>query len=76
MSTEDMERSSEFQLNTRDLVNLAKNAALIGGAAALTVVAENVKLIDFGVYSPLVTTVLAMGLDTLLKWVKNNNNKK
>jgi hypothetical protein len=75
MSTEDMERSSGFQLNTRDLINLAKNAALVGGAAALTVVAENVKLIDFGVYSPLVTTVLAMGLDTILKWAKNNNKK-
>jgi hypothetical protein len=72
MSTEG---SNGFQLNTRDLMNLAKNAALVGGAAALTVVAENVKFIDFGLYSPLVTTVLAMGLDTLLKWAKNNNKK-
>ena len=39
--------SAKFKLNWGDLVGVAKNAALIGGAAALTVLAARFGLISF-----------------------------
>lgn len=66
------EGSPRFSLNMGDVVGVVKNAALVGGAAALTVVAQNLQVIDFGMYGPLVVPVLAVGLDTVIKWMKNN----
>ena len=66
------EGSPSFKLNMGDVVGVVKNAALVGGAAALTVVAQNLQVIDFGMYGPLFVPVLAVGLDTVIKWMKNN----
>jgi len=67
--------SEKFKLDVSDLISVAKNAALVGGAAALTVVAENLKVIDLGLYGPLVVPIIAVGLDTAIKWLKNNAAK-
>lgn len=40
--------SKAFTLNTSDLVNLGKNALLVGLAAMLTYVGENVSDVDLG----------------------------
>ena len=40
------ENSKKFTLNTSDLVNLGKNAALVCLAAVLTYVGENISDVD------------------------------
>lgn len=66
------EGSKRFKLNWSDISGVAKNAALVGGAAALTVVAQNLHVIDLGQLGPLVVPIIAVGLDTAIKWMKNN----
>lgn len=64
--------SKSFSLNKNDVVVLVKNAALIALAAGLTFVGENVSQIDLGTYGPLVVPVVAIVIDTAVKWAKNN----
>lgn len=64
--------SKSFSLNKNDMVVLVKNAALIALAAGLTFVGENVSQIDLGTYGPLVVPVVAIVIDTAVKWAKNN----
>jgi hypothetical protein len=64
--------SAKFKLNWSDIIGVGKNAALVGGAAALTVVAQSLGTIDLGTYGPLVVPIIAVGLDTAIKWMKNN----
>lgn len=71
------ESSSEaFTLNTADLVNLTKNAVLVGLAAMLTYVGENVTDVDLGTTGILLVPVVTVGIDTLVKWMKNNTKKE
>jgi|TARA_B100001094_G_C18191838_1_gene807824 hypothetical protein len=65
------EGSKRFKLNWSDLTVVVKNAILVGGAAALTVVAENLQVVDIGLYTPLVVPIIAVALDTAIKWLKN-----
>ena len=65
------EGSKRFKLNVVDVLGVAKNAALVGAAAALTVVAENLSIVDIGVYTPLVVPIVAVALDTAIKWLKD-----
>ncbi len=65
------EGSKRFKLNWGDLTGVVKNALLVGGAAALTVVAENLEVIDIGLYTPLFVPIIAVGLDTAIKWMKD-----
>ena len=67
--------SKKFTLNWGDLWGVAKNALLVGGAAALTVVAENLQVVDVGLYSPLVVPIIAVALDTAIKWMKNGEKE-
>lgn len=64
--------SKAFSLNTTDLINVAKNAALVGVAAILTYVGENIGKIDLGNMSALVVPVVVVVLNTLIKWAKDN----
>jgi hypothetical protein len=67
--------SKKFALNWGDLWGVAKNALLVGGAAALTVVAENLQVVDVGLYTPLVVPIIAVALDTAIKWMKNGEKE-
>ena len=64
--------SAKFKLNWSDITGVAKNAALVGGAAALTVITESLGEIDLGIYGPLFVPIVAVGLDTAIKWLKDN----
>jgi len=66
------EGSARFKLNWSDISGVVKNAVLVGGAAALTIVAQNLHVIDLGSLGPLVVPIIAVGLDTAIKWMKNN----
>lgn len=70
------EGSKSFTLNTSDLVNLAKNAALVGLAAVLTYVGENISNVDLGTTGVMLVPVVSVGIDTLVKWIKNNTKKE
>lgn len=64
--------SGPFALNTTDLVSVAKNAVLVGLAAVLTYVGENLTKIDLGNMSALIVPVVAVVINTIVKWAKDN----
>lgn len=68
--------SKAFTLNTSDLVNLGKNALLVGLAAMLTYVGENVSDVDLGTTGVMLVPVVSVAIDTLVKWMKNNTKKE
>ena len=68
--------SKKFTLNVADLVKIGKNALLVGGAAALTYVASNLDQIDLGTLGTLFVPIVAVGLDTAIKWLKDNKNEE
>ena len=65
--------SKSFSLDVADLVNLFKNALLVASAAFLTALANGLGSLDLGAYTPLVVPVVAVVLDTLIKWTKDNS---
>jgi hypothetical protein len=71
-----MGESKAFTLNTTDLVNLGKNALLVGLAAMLTYVGENVSDVDLGATGVMLVPVVSVAIDTLVKWMKNNAKKE
>lgn len=68
--------SKAFTLNTSDLINLGKNALLVGLAAMLTYVGENVSDVDLGATGVMLVPVVSVAIDTLVKWMKNNTKKE
>ena len=64
--------SKAYSLNTTDLVNVGKNALLVGLAAVLTYVGENLSKIDLGSMSALVVPVVVVVMNTIIKWAKDN----
>lgn len=62
--------SERYSLNVNDVVALAKNALLVGAAAVLTYVMENMKTIDWGTTGVLLVPVVTVMLDTVIKWVQ------
>lgn len=64
--------SRSYQLDKNDVLALAKNAVLVGLAAVLTYVGENLVKLDLGPSIALFVPVVAMVLDSAVKWAKNN----
>lgn len=67
--------SKAFSLNTGDLVKVGKNALLVGLAAVLTYVGENVSKVDLGAAGVMLVPVVAVVIDSLVKWVKDNTKE-
>lgn len=67
--------SKKFTLNWIDIRGIGKNALLVGAAAALTYVAGNLDQIDFGTVGALFVPVIAVGIDTAIKWLKDNKDE-
>jgi len=65
-----MEQSSRFSLNVNDLVNLGKNALLVGAGSLLTYVLENINTIDWGSTGVLLVPFVTLVLDSVVKWLK------
>jgi len=68
--------SKKFTLNWGDLSKIGKNALLVGSAAALTYVAGNLDQIDLGSLGALFVPIVAVGLDTAIKWLKDNKDEE
>lgn len=62
--------SQKYSLNVNDLVNLAKNALLVGAGSFLTYVLENINSIDWGSTGVLLVPVVTLILDGVVKWLK------
>ena len=65
--------SKAFSLNTTDLISVGKNAALVGLAALLTYVGENLTKLDLGSMTALVVPVTVVVINTVVKWAKDNS---
>jgi hypothetical protein len=65
--------SKAFALNTTDLISVGKNAALVGLAALLTYVGENITKLDLGSMTALVVPVTVVVINTVVKWAKDNS---
>jgi hypothetical protein len=64
--------SKAFALNTTDLISVGKNALLVGLAALLTYVGENISHLDLGSMSALLVPVVVVVINTVVKWAKDN----
>lgn len=68
--------SKSFTMDVNDLVNVGKNALLVGFAAVLTYVGENITKIDLGAASALVVPVVVVLVNTLVNYIKDHTTKK
>ncbi len=67
--------SKGFSMDVNDLVNVGKNALLVGFAAVLTYVGENITKIDLGSASALVVPVVVVLVNTLVNYLKDHTKK-
>jgi hypothetical protein len=65
--------SQAFSLNTTDLISVGKNAALVGLAALLTYLGENLTKLDLGSMTALIVPVTVVVINTVVKWAKDNS---
>ena len=62
-------------MDVNDVISVGKNALLVGLAAVLTYVGENISDIDLGAASALVVPVVVVAVNTLVSWIKDNTKK-
>jgi len=67
--------SKKFTLNWADIKKIGGNALLVGGAASLTYIAQNLGEIDMGTMGALLVPIIAVGLDTAIKWMKDSTKE-
>jgi hypothetical protein len=68
--------SKGFSVDTNDIVNVGKNALLVGVAAVLTYVGENIAKVDLGAASALIVPVVLVLVNTLVNYIKDHTKKK
>jgi len=68
--------SKKFKLDNNDLPELARTAAFVGLAAALTWIGSVMSEIDFGQWGPLVVPVAAVAIDGIVKWLRDNSDEE
>ena len=66
--------SAKFTLDAGDLIKVLKNGLLVAVAAFLTYIANNLQAIDLGQYTALLIPIVALVLDTIVKWAKDNTD--
>lgn len=62
--------SAKYSLDKKDTLNLVKNAMLVGLAAVLTYVGENLSSLDLGVNGVLLVPVVTVVIQSIVKWAK------
>lgn len=65
--------SKSFELNTKDLLVLGKGALIVGAAAVLTYVAENLTKVDLGANGIFIVPIVTVMIDAAVKWLKDNS---
>ena len=69
----DEKNSPAFSLNISDVVEIAKNTALVALAAGLTYLGENLGNLDLGNAGVMLVPIAAVVINTVVKWAKNNS---
>jgi len=64
--------SPSFSLNVADVLDIAKNTALVALAAGLTYFGENMADLDLGTMGVMLVPIAAVVINTVVKWAKNN----
>ena len=67
--------SARFNLDKDDIKTLAMNALLVGSAAALTYVGENLAGLDLGNTGLLLVPIVTVALNSAIKWLKDNKKE-
>tara|TARA_B100001564_G_C20552938_1_gene629999 strand:+ start:740 stop:964 length:225 start_codon:yes stop_codon:yes gene_type:complete len=65
-------KSASFSLNVNDVLDIAKNTALVALAAGLTYFGENMADLDLGNIGVMFVPIAAVVINTIVKWAKNN----
>ena len=68
----DKTNSPAFSLNVTDVIEIAKNTALVALAAGLTYLGENLGDLDLGNMGVMLVPIAAVVINTVVKWAKNN----
>lgn len=68
----DKTNSPAFSLNITDVVEIAKNTALVALAAGLTYLGENLGDLELGNMGVMLVPIAAVVINTVVKWAKNN----
>lgn len=68
--------SAAFTLNSKDLLNLGRNALLVGVAASLTYLGENATSINLGPTGVLIVPIVSLLIDAAVKWAKDNSKEQ
>jgi len=63
--------SKKFTLNLDDVKALVKNAVLVGAAAGLAFIGENIGDVDMGPTGVLLVPVIAVAIDTMVSWLRD-----
>lgn len=63
-------------MDLNDLVSVGKNALLVGVAAVLTYIGENMANIDLGSASVLVVPIVVVMVNTIVSWIKDHTQSK
>lgn len=62
--------SAKYNLDKKDAMSLVKNAVLVGLAAVLTYVGENLANLDLGATGVLLVPVVSVAIDSIVRWAK------
>jgi hypothetical protein len=74
MSNEVKTGSKSFSLDLTDVIELGKGALLVGTAAALTFIGENIVNIDLGPMTAFVVPIVTVAIHSLGRWIKDFSN--
>ncbi len=67
-----MNQSAKYHLNQQDLEKILIGACIALGGASLTYLAQIIPNIDFGLYTPFITALLAILINAIRKWLSDN----
>lgn len=67
--------SSKFSLNKDDVIKVSKNALFVAVAAGLAYIGQHVSNVDLGPATAFVVPVIAMCLNTVVQWAKDNTKE-
>ena len=62
--------SGKYSLDKKDVVELVKNAVLVGLSAVLTYVGEHLSSLDLGATGVLMVPVVTVVIQSVVKWAR------
>ncbi len=72
---EKKEGSPRFGFNMEDLMSVLRTALMVGSAAALTFIVDNLGKIEMGENMLIVIPMVTMAIKALIRWIKDNTFK-